>query len=194
MEFAEQVNWDLRESAGMVENVNDPSEQEVADLMALVIATRQRAYNQLLFGLAWWAGSSIAMYFALTSTGSSFYWYGGALGALFHWHRAYKLINATKQAGITSLIQREKVVIGIIVVLVAFSTVKIVPEYMRITTPGVGTCWKDADGTNLTPVACWSSGTLYKTVGYGDSPEQCGTEWYLKPDSIESRYACLETV
>lgn len=178
----------------MDDNLQEPSKEEIADLMALVIATRQRAFNQLLLGLAWWAGSSIAMYFALTSTGSSILWYGGALGALFHWHRAYKLINATKQAGIASLIQREKVVIGIIIVLVALSTVKIVPEYMRISTPGVGTCWKDADGTNLAPVACWSGGTIYKTIGLADSAELCGTEWYLKPDAMESRYTCLETV
>jgi hypothetical protein len=177
----------------MVENVNDPSEQEIADLMALVIATRKRAYNQLLLGLAWWSGSSIAMYFALTSTGSSILWYGGALGALFHWHRAYKLINATKQAGIASLIRREKVVIGVIMLLVAFSTFKIVPEYIRTTTPGIGTCWKDTGGNMLAPVACWTGGEVYKTIEFADSAELCSTDWSLEPSGNESRFTCIES-
>ncbi len=178
----------------MVENTNEPSEQEIAELMALLVATRQRAYNQLLFGLAWWGGSSVAMYFALTSTGSSIYWYGGALGALFHWYRAYKLFDVTKQAGMSSLVQREKLVIGLIVVLVAFSTVKIVPEYMRITVPALGTCWKDTGGNMLAPVACWTGGEIYKTVDFADSAEMCTTDWSLEPSSDESRFTCIETI
>ena len=178
----------------MSEQINEPSEEEVAKLTHIVIATRQRAYNQILIGAAWWAGSSVAMYFALTTTGASFYWYGGALAALFHWYRAYKLINVTRQAGITSLIQREKVVIGLILILVLFSTSKIVPEYSRVTSPGIGTCWKDASGNMLTPVACWSGGTIYKAIGLADSAELCGTEWYLKPDATESQYTCLASM
>ena len=177
----------------MSEQVNEPTEEEIAQLMSMVIATRQRAYNQLLLGCAWWAGSSVAMYFALTSTGSSIYWYGGALGALFHWYRAFKLINITREAGITSLIQREKVIIGLILVLVVFSASKILPEYVRTSTPGIGTCWKDASGDMMSPVACWTSGTIYKATGLADSAELCGTEWYLGPSTAESRYTCLET-
>jgi hypothetical protein len=176
----------------MDENLSEPTDQEIADLMALVVSTRQRAFNQMLFGLCWWAGSSIAMYFSLTSTGSSFYWYGGALAALFHWYRAYKLISATKQAGITSLIQREKIVIGVIIVFVVFSTAKVVPEYIRITTPEIGTCWKGTNGDMLTPVACWASGEIYTTVGFGDSEGQCGTDYYLQPDATDARFTCLE--
>ena len=178
----------------MEENVSKPTDQEIADLMALVVSTRQRAFNQMLFGLAWWAGSSIAMYFALTSTGSTFYWYGGAIAALFHWYRAYKLISATKQAGITSLIQREKILIGIIIVMVIFSASKIFPEYMRITTPGVGTCWTGASGDKLTPVACWTSGEIYKTVDFSESETLCETDFYLLPDASESRYTCIEKI
>jgi len=178
----------------MVENSNEPSEEEIADLMALLVATRQRAYNQLLFGIAWWAGSSVAMYFALTSTGSSIYWYGGAIGALFHWYRAFKLFDAKKQAGMTSLVQREKVIIGVIVVLVAFSSMKIVPEYMRITVPAIGTCWKETGGDMLSPVACWTSGEIYKTIEFADSAETCSTEWSLEPSSDEPRFTCIEGV
>jgi hypothetical protein len=175
------------------EQVNEPTEEEIAQLMSMVIATRQRAYNQLLLGCAWWAGSSVAMYFALTSTSSSIFWYGGALGALFHWYRAFKLIKITREAGITSLIQREKVIIGIIIVLVVFSTTKILPEYVRTTTPGIGTCWKESSGDMMTPVACWSAGTIHQATGFADTAELCGTDFYLLPDATESRFTCLET-
>lgn len=176
----------------MSEEVIEPNEEEVAQLMTMVIATRQRAYNQLLFGCAWWAGSSVAMYFALTSTGSSIYWYGGALAALFHWYRAFKLINITREAGITSLIQREKVIIGLILALVIFSTTKILPEYVRISSPGIGTCWKDSSGGMMSPVACWTAGTIYQTTGRADTAELCGTDFYLQPDATDSLYSCLE--
>ena len=55
---------------------------------------RYQATRQILYGLAWWCGSAIAMYIALQSTGSTVYWYGGALGALFHWYRACLLYTS----------------------------------------------------------------------------------------------------
>ena len=172
------------------------SEFERQQYLLELIHIRNQAQRQILYGIAWWLGSSIAMYFALTSTGSSIYWYGGAIGALFHWYRAFKIISITSEAGLKKLMRNEALVMGLAAIVVAGSTLTIVPEFFRIETPTVGTCWAkvEADG-KYAPVACWSGSAVQKTIGYASSPEGCPSlsSGYFEPSYEESRVTCLSS-
>ena len=115
--------------------------------------------------------SAIAMYFALSSTGETIYWYGGALVSLFHRYRAFKIISATQKASAKALVRNEVILITVTAVLVVFSTMKIVSEYFRIDSPAMGTCWGKADNGMISPVACWSGIATDKTIGYADAAD-----------------------
>ena len=153
---------------------------------------RQKATSQILFGLAWWVGSTIAMYVALQSTGTTVYWFGGALGALFHWYRAYKIFTLSRIEKFALFKQSDYILITV-TLLISFASVgKIVPEYFRIDVPTIGTCWAKADGGLYAPVACWSGNADVKTLSLANSAEACGTDSYFQPSARESRYTCLE--
>ena len=68
------------------------------------------------------------------------------------------------------------------------------PEYLRVNTPSVGTCWAKADGELYKPIACWSSEAVLKTVAYTNSASKCpsNSEWIFPPDATETSYVCLE--
>ena len=170
------------------ENEIDPNQ-----VAAMIAEIRQKAFMQIIYGLLWWLGSAVAMYFALASTSNTMiYWYGGALGSLFHWYRAFKLIRATQQIGAKSLVQREVVLIGVTAFIVFFTSYTIIPEYFRIDTPTVGTCWFTNSDDELATIACWSNRTEFKTVAMEDSEESCLTDWYIRPGGGMSQYACIE--
>lgn len=152
----------------------------------------QKATKQILFGLAWWVGSFIAMYFALQSTGNTVYWFGGALGALFHWYRAYKIFAISKTEKLPLFKQNDYILIAVTLVIAFASLGKIVPEYFRIDVPTIGTCWAKTDGGLYSPVACWSNNAEAKTVSFAESAEACGTNSYFQPTAKEERYTCLE--
>ncbi len=172
---------------------NEENELEQIQYLQMIIEIRRRAFMQILYGLFWWMGTAIAMYFALTSTGGTVYWYGGALGSLFHWHRAFKMIKTTQEAGAKALIKNEAILIAATAVIVVFSTMVIVPEYFRIDTPTVGTCWAEADNGYMVPVACWSTGATNKTVSLADTAEACPTisTEYFDPSAREAKFTCL---
>jgi hypothetical protein len=171
----------------------EQNELEQADLMRMVIEIRQKAFLQIVYGLLWWLGSSIAMVIALAMTGDSLYWYGGALGSLFHWYRAAKMINATRKVGAKPLVKNEGILIGVTAVLVVVSTATIVPEYFRIDSPTIGTCWGATEGQLFAPVACWSPNASNKTIAYANSSELCPstTTGFFEPSSRESQFTCL---
>lgn len=110
---------------------SDFTEQEKFELIQMMIVLRQKATRQILFGLGWWVASAIAMYVAMQSTGGTTYWYGGALGALFHWYRAFKLIGATRAAGFNTFVKNEKLLVAATVSIVLFTSVTIVPEFFQ---------------------------------------------------------------
>jgi len=168
-------------------------ESSYHDLISAVAEIRRKAQRQILYGLLWWSGSAIAMYFALTAKGSTTYWYGGALGALFHWYRAFKMHRATLQVGAKTLVRNEILLIGLTFIVVLFTTAKIAPEWMRVSTPTVGTCWAPTALGHETPVACWSHDADAKTVALVDSLSQCPTETtnYFSPSDGESQYTCI---
>jgi hypothetical protein len=170
------------------------NELEQLQYLQMIVEVRQKAFMQIVYGLLWWSGSAIAMYFALSTTGDSVYWFGGALGSLFHWYRAFRMINATHKAGAKPLIKKEAVLIGVTAFLVIFSTATIVPEYFRIDSPTIGTCWGDVGKGYMAPVACWSSSAVEKTMAFADIPEECpsSSSGYLDPMANEPRITCLE--
>jgi hypothetical protein len=153
---------------------------------------RQQATKQILYGLAWWSGSAVAMYFALQSTGTAVYWFGGALGALFHWYRAFKIFEITKKSKLPIFLKTDYVLIVFTLIVVLTSSSKIVPEYFRIDVPTIGTCWAQSTDNSYAPVACWSSEAKYKTINLTDSEEACGSSLYFEPSASESRFTCLE--
>ena len=180
----------------MSENGNNSDEQNEIDplqYVQMITQIRQQAFKQIVYGLLWWMGSAVAMYFALAATGETTYWFGGAIGSLFHWYRAFKMISATKKAGAKPLVRNEAILFIVTAVLVISSTVTIVPEYIRIDSPTIGTCWADTENNYMVPVACWSNRAIAKAVSLESSVESCpeiSTE-YLDPSAREDRVTCL---
>ncbi len=174
---------------------DEQRELQQLQYMQMIVEVRQKAFRQVIYGLLWWMGSATAMYFALATTEPTFYWYGGAIGSLFHWYRAFTMINATTKAGAKPLIKKEAILISITVLLVAFSSLKIVPEYLRINSYTIGTCWAEASDGTL-PVACWSEKAFAKTVAITYSAETCPetSDGYLEPTVREARYFCVVKV
>jgi len=163
-----------------------------AEKIELSVYLEQQVNKQILFGLAWWTGSAVAMYFALQSTGNTVYWFGGALGALFHWYRAYKIYAVGQSAKIRVFKQNQFILITVCFIVAFGSLYKIVPEYFRIDVPTVGTCWTLTDAEMYTPVACWSGAAKVKTVSFADSSVACGTATYFEPSARETRFTCLQ--
>ena len=169
---------------------------EQQQIMQMVVELRRKAFMQVIYGLAWWLASATAMYFAMTSTGDSIYWFGGAIGSLFHWYRAFKMITATYQVGAKKILRNEAILITVTLVIAMSSAAKIVPEYFRMDSPTVGTCWSERDSNALVPVACWSPNVSLKTIDFADSAEACPSisDGYFDPDARESRYTCVLNV
>jgi 4-hydroxybenzoate polyprenyltransferase len=142
---------------------------------------RLQATRQILYGLAWWSGSAIAMYFALQSTGNTVYWFGGALGALFHWYRAYKIVEISRKSKLPLFVKNDYVLIVVTLLIAIGSFSKVVPEYFRIDAPTIGTCWAEAGDGLFAPVACWSAQAHFKAVSFANSAAACGTSSYVEP-------------
>jgi hypothetical protein len=172
------------------------SDYEQMQYVLMIVELRKKAFRQILYGLAWWSGSAVAMYFALASTSSGYYWYGGALGALFHWHRAFKLISATVEAGAKPFLKNEIILIACTAIVVFFSSSKIVPEYFKIDTPTIGTCWAKESNGLMIPTACWSDSAIAKTIDFASSSSACPSisTGYFDPSESESRFTCLTNI
>lgn len=164
------------------------------ELAAQVYLIRQAAMKQVVYGLLWWGGSAVAMFFALQSTGDTFYYFGGALGSLFHWYRAIKMYLATKEVGASNLLPAEKALVGGAILAVLITSATIVPTYFKVSSPTVGTCWADSETENMmAPVACWGGNAVVKAVALVDSTDDCPAEatGYFDPSYRESQYTCL---
>jgi hypothetical protein len=175
-------------------STNSNPEVTFEELAAQVMAIRGMAIRQVIFGLLWWLASAIAMFFALESTGSAIYYYGGALGSLFHWYRAIKLFNVTRSVGATKFMPIEKMILGVTVAIVAGTSFLIVPEYFHVTSPQTGTCYSiDSSTKKGVPVACWGSNADVKTIAMANSLEECPPEavGYFDPSPGDARYVCL---
>ena len=164
------------------------------DQVALEI--RAHLTRQLVYGILWWLASAIAMYFALQSTRSTIYWYGGAIGSLFHWYRAFKLYSLSKQQDF-HILGSNQILLIVFAALLIVTSVKIeVPEYFRIQTPDIGTCWANGQNAMFAPVACWSGSARLQTTSYAETLEGCDSNAtsYFEPSDSESRFTCLKDV
>lgn len=164
------------------------------ELAAQVYLIRQAAMKQVIYGLLWWGGSAVAMFVALQSTGDTFYYFGGALGSLFHWYRAIKMYLATKEVGASKLLPAEKALVGGAILVVLITSATIVPTYFKVSFPTVGTCWAEGETENsMVPVACWGGNAVVKTVALVESTDDCPSEatGYFDPSYRESQYTCL---
>jgi hypothetical protein len=176
------------------ENTNlEPDDSNIEQGVLL----RKAANKQLWLGLAWWVASAAATGFALASTSeNSILWFGGMIGAPFHWFRAYKLNKAATAAGApkTSNIQRIPVALSVLVLVVSSFTV--IPEYFRVTNPTVGTCYNVDDKGSSIPVACFASTAEYKAIALEASPDNCPSEAdsYLEPAKSGEDFICLAPV
>jgi hypothetical protein len=175
-----------------VEEINIEGDSVTMEQAHLQTLLRVQAKRQILWGLAWWSASAIAMYFALESTDSTIFWFGGALGALFHWYRVLKIFEASRIAHLKIFAQADWVLIGVTLIVVIGSFNKIVPEYFRIDTPTIGTCWTNKFSNFYVPVACWSSSATHKTVSLENTAQACRTTSYFKPTSREERFTCIK--
>ena len=151
------------------------------------------AFKKLCWGLAWWCGSSFAIFNTLSSTGSSVFWFGGFLVALLNWYRVGKVWLAVKKAGVNLFVGKRAVIAISAIVIVAGSTFTLGPEYLKVDSPSIGTCWAKKDGNAFSPVACWSSEAVFKTAAYAYSEADCPsfTDWVFPPDQTDKRYFCL---
>ena len=48
---------------------NEENELEQIQYLQMIVEIRRKAFMQIVFGLLWWMGSAVAMFFALSSTG-----------------------------------------------------------------------------------------------------------------------------
>lgn len=154
------------------------------------------ATMQLLIGLAWWSASSIALYFALGSAGTSVLWYGGCLAALFNWYRFGRVLFASKYFLLNFFKGTRNAIFVGSVVIVGFTATYIGPEAMRVTEPTVGTCWAKAEVSGFNPVACWSNDAQLKTIELSQSEAGCpaSTDYVFPPDENDNKFHCLQVV
>jgi hypothetical protein len=155
---------------------------------------RNKVYWHIVYGFLWWAGTSAVLYFALASTNPGFYYYGGLIGALYHWKNAIKVANATMSVRSKKLFGKELIGIVATMILVAGTTAVILPETVRVESPRIGTCWAEVS-EGFVPVACWGSNARFETIAFASTAETCptGSVHSLKPDEYEFNFTCLVT-
>jgi hypothetical protein len=154
------------------------------------------ATRQLLIGLGWWSASSIALYISLGSSGSSVLWYGGCIAALFCWYRFGKILFISKLVAFNFFKGARTAIFFGVIAVVGFTASYIGPEAMRVTDPGIGTCWAEVDSNGYSPIACWADEARYQTIALTQSEAACPgiTEYVFPPNANDFQYHCLKNV
>ena len=152
---------------------------------------RKRVTRMVLIGAGWWAAAAIAIALALSSTGSSIIWFGGLLVGITYWWRAFQLHKITVDTGLKPFIEKERQIFGGVLAAVVISAFVLVPEYIRVESPTVGTCWAEGSSEGYLPVACWSSNATLKTVELVEDEDSCYSD-YVFEESTEGLYTCLD--
>jgi len=176
-----------------MENESHDLSDEQLDLLAQVVEVRRRAFRQVWFGIAWWSASALALGWSLSSPGSNILWYGGLIGAIFHWVRAVRLYLAAKSFGFSKLVPRDYFSLLVTAAVVLIFMTVVLPETFKVMDPRVGTCWSENSGSS-SPTACWSDNAAYQTVALVSSAQDCPIEatQYFDPSEGESLYTCLQ--
>jgi hypothetical protein len=164
---------------------------EQLEVLGQLYDARKRVTRMLLIGAGWWGAAAIAIAVALSSTGSSILWFGGFLVAATYWWRAFKIHQLTVEAGLKTFVDKEKQILGGVLAAVLISAFALVPEYLKIESPAIGTCWAETTSDNFAPVACWSSNAVLKTVDIVGSESECYSDFFFEP-GIENLYTCVD--
>ena len=153
-------------------------------------------FRKLCWGLAWWSASSVAIFNTLSTTGSNVFWFGGFLVAILNWYRGGKVWLAARKEQISLFVGVRAFVAILALAIVAGSTFILGPEYLKVSSPSVGTCWAKTDGEEYRPIACWSSQVVVKTIAYAYSEVDCpsSADSVFPPDQTDKRYFCLEEI
>ncbi len=164
---------------------------EQMEVLGQIYSARKRVTRMVFIGAAWWAAAAIAIAVALSSTGGSIYWFGGLLVGATYWWRAFQLHRATVDAGLKPFIENEKQIFAGALILAVASALILIPEYMRIESPAVGTCWAETSTDSYVPVACWSSNATLKTISLVENESSCYTGMLFEART-DGLYTCLE--
>ena len=155
------------------------------------------ANRQIWMGLVWWALGAIGIAASLMSTSASvYYWFGGLIAAPFAWYRAFKFSRQAQAAGAPKANLKQRIPAVACAAFVLVSAFIVVPEYIHVNIPGIGTCYTEAkDGSSL-PVACFAPDAKKRAVSFVTDPSECPAEsdTYFEPDASESRYTCLVAI
>ncbi len=155
---------------------------------------------QLLIFSAALIASSAATAVTIANPGSSRIWVGGfaiAAYSAYRLVRIYFLLFRLRPIHGPSVI--EKLDLGLIAVaigLTMFVATTLLPEYLRVYLPRIGTCWAvSPDDTEfLEPIACWSGDAVFKTVDQVSNPDQCTSDDYLDIPMSTGEIACIEDI
>lgn len=155
-----------------------------------------QARRWLLIGDAVAIFAAIAVWNSLANTNQSRIWTGGFLVAGLFYYRGLKIYRAyfgyrrSFEGPLTALLPID---IGLILMsagLVIAGSVVLMPEYFRVTSPSVGTCWAQV-GETVEPVACWSNQAKFRTISIVSNPESCGSDLILQPKFEGDEFTCL---
>ena len=83
--------------------------------------------------------------------------------------------------------------VGIILMsigLVIAGSAVVTPEYFKVSSPTVGTCWAST-GDSVQPVACWSDKAKFRTISIVTSADLCDGEVVLSPKFEGDGFTCL---
>jgi hypothetical protein len=152
--------------------------------------------KQLLIGDVVAIIAAIAVWNSLSNPNSSYVWTGGFLVAGFCYYRGLRIYFTLFKyrrffRGLFNSLP--PIDIGLILLsvgLVIAASAVLLPEYSRVSTPSVGTCWA-SDGELVEPVACWSNHARYRTISIVTGPELCLSEMVLSPRFEGDGFTCL---
>jgi|688.fasta_scaffold1164775_1 hypothetical protein len=152
--------------------------------------------KQLLIGDAVAIIAAIAVWNSLSNPNSSYVWTGGFLVAGFCYYRGLRIYLAlyryqrSFRGPFTALLPIDIGLILLSIGLVIAGSSVLMPEYFKVSSPSVGTCWA-SDGETVQPVACWSDQARFRTISIVTSAELCDTEMVLPPKFEGDGYTCL---
>ncbi len=172
---------------------SEPTELNGAEKAALF---RKSATKLIWQGTAWFGASVIAFVIALASTSTTvFYYYGGFLFGAVLWYRSFKLNKEADKLGQPKASQQRIAFATAGILIVLFASL-VLPESIRVGSPGVGTCWGEDSDKNAVPVACFAPTAEYKAVELAANPDNCpmASDNYLDPDKNQPKYTCLEAL
>lgn len=155
----------------------------------------KRARKQLLIGNVVAIIVAIAVLNSLANPNSSRIWIGGFLVSVLFYYRGLRTYLALfrhqrslQMASSLSMPIDFGIILMSIALVIAGSAV-VMPEYFKVSSPTVGTCWISVKGT-MRPVACWSDNAKFQTISIATSAELCDDEVFIL-NFKDNQFHCL---